>query len=533
MTNSHGTCAPLRRALLQCSCLGLAFGGLCALAAGPARADGFAGSGEVGMLYIASSRYVGTASTITVGESLPISTGATAIADGSYPGVFANDTVDGNFGITSPIILTGLQTVSLRNWGVFASFPLDWLDVSFASGVTTSFSSKSELSLHLSTDGTALTLMGYVAKPNTLDVSNANTPDNVDPSNTDTQTATYRAVVQVNLTPRPGPRVTATDVDSYSGDNGRGAILATNVNGTRGLNEYLMVGNAGNGSGTPPTDIVDDTGVQAITPGSSSPVSTVIGAQQGTPGKKDGFQYGFTVTSLGDPADKSGKDDNFRGSTVFNNTLYVTKGSGSNGVNTVYQVLPPGGGLPTAATAATTQISILPGLPTGLAANITDGDAATEFYPFGIWFANANTLYVADEGSQDLNADPNAGLQKWVYNGTTWTLAYTIQAGLNLDQAYSVRGYPSQYNPATTGLRNLTGVVEGNTVTLFAVTATYSSLGDPGADPNQVVRVVDPLNATTLPAGESFGVVAPPVYGNVYRGVAYVPAPEFGHPQLR
>ena len=35
--------------------------------------------------------------------------------------------------------------------------------------------------------------------------------------------------------------------------------------------------------------------------------------------------------------DKPGKDTNFRGLTIFNNTLYVAKGSGGNGVNTVYQ----------------------------------------------------------------------------------------------------------------------------------------------------------------------------------------------------
>jgi hypothetical protein len=47
-----------------------------------------------------------------------------------------------------------------------------------------------------------------------------------------------------------------------------------------------------------------------------------------------------------------GKDDKFRGMTVFNNVLYYTKGSGSNGVNTVYFVdttgtaCPNGVGLP-------------------------------------------------------------------------------------------------------------------------------------------------------------------------------------------
>ena len=81
--------------------------------------------------------------------------------------------------------------------------------------------------------------------------------------------------------------------------------------------------------------------------------------------------------------------------------------------------------------------------------------------------------------------------------------------------------YPAALAPATTGLRNLTGSVDGNLVTVFATTATFSANTDPGADPNQVVRIVDQLDATTLPTGESFDTVRAPTYGTVYRGVAY------------
>ncbi len=474
------------------------------------------------LLYISTSTYAGNAQTVMVGEPLPISPAVAAIADGSFPGVFSNDGVDGNFGVTSPILLSAYSLVP-GQLGTVGLGPLQArLNITDALGIVTSFSSKSELALHTSTDGTAITLMGYVAGVNALDVSNSNTPANVDPSNTDVQTPTYRAVVEVDLGTNGLPAgESATPVGAYSGNNGRGAILAENIDGT-GQNEYLMVGNAGNGSGIPPTDIVNDTGVQAITPGSTTPVSTVIGTQQGSPGNKDGFEYGFSVTELGDAADKSGKDDNFRGSTVFNNTLYVTKGSGGNGVNTVYQVLPSSGGLPTEADGPTTAVSILPGLPTNLATNIVEGDPKTEFYPFDVWFANATTMYVADEGSQDLNADPNAGIQKWVFNGSQWVLQYVLQSGLNLDQTYPVPNYPVADHPATTGVRHLAGVVSGNTVTLFATTATYSNMGDPGGDPNAVVRVVDTLNATTAPASARFSVVAKPAAGTVYRGLTIV-----------
>jgi hypothetical protein len=74
----------------------------------------------------------------------------------------------------------------------------------------------------------------------------------------------------------------------------------------------------------------------------------------------------------------------------------------------------------------------------------------------------------------------------------------------------------------TVGLRNLTGVVNGDAVTLWATTSTLSTSGDNGADPNKVVTITDPLSAATLPASESFSTVLGPTYGTVYRGVAFV-----------
>jgi hypothetical protein len=499
-----------RRALL---------GAGCALLAAPA--PGLAITPAVpATLFITSSTYTGTASTLTVGEPLPINPVVDAQYNGTYPTVFFNDTIDGNFGITSPIELI-VQPVTIGFSGGTNSGAETRIDVTQLTGIATSFSSKSELGVHLSTDGSAITFTGYHAGLNALDVSNANTAGHVDPTNTDVQTATPRTVVQFNLA---NASFTTIDTEAYSGNNMRGAIYAPNANGS-GANEYLLVGNAGNGSGTEPTYIVNDTGVQLATQ-AAAPATLTVGVQNGTPGSSTGFEFGFSVTSLGDAADKSGKDDNFRGVTVFNNTMYVSKGSGSNGVDTVYEVLPGNvsGVLPTAANAATTQVKILPGFPTGLAKNITDNSPTTEFYPFDMWFANATTLYVADEGPQDLTTDVNAGLQKWIFNGTSWVLAYTIQAGLNLDRPYSVPGYPAQYDPAVTGLRHLTGIVNGNSVVLYATTSTYSSLGDPGADPNAVVQVVDQLSATSLPTGESFTTVVQPFARTVNRGVLLYPA---------
>lgn len=75
--------------------------------------------------------------------------------------------------------------------------------------------------------------------------------------------------------------------------------------------------------------------------------------------------------------DKPGKDTNFRGETIFNNTLYVAKGSGGNGINTVYQ-LGAAGTLPTTGNAPAGGLvnepyAILPGFPTSASTTNSPG----------------------------------------------------------------------------------------------------------------------------------------------------------------
>ncbi len=143
-------------------------------------------------------------------------------------------------------------------------------------------------------------------------------------------------------------------------------------------------------------------------------------------------------------------------------------------------------------------------------------------------------------------ASTTAGLQKWVFDGTKWNLAYTIQSGLNLGDPYQVANgpqgqvYPTGQNntfnskgqpvdlgiwtPANDGLRNLTGKVNANgTVTLWATTSTVSGSGDQGADPNSLVTVTDNLAAASLPASDSFTPVISPTWGQVVRGVSFTP----------
>jgi hypothetical protein len=269
----------------------------------------------------------------------------------------------------------------------------------------------------------------------------------------------------------------------------------------------------------------------------------------------------FNITQLGEKPDKVGKDDNFRGLTIFSDVLYFTKGSGGNGVNTVYfvdtsgQACPSGVGLPMpdaqlpdaplaydptllATVGLPSNMCILRGFPSTINAKLKKKTTA---YPFGIWFADSKTVYVADEGDGDL-ADAGltpAGLQKWVFDGTTnmWKLAYTLQTGLGLGATYPFPGdaaYPTGLNaatglpwrPVTDGLRNITGRVNGDgTVTIWGVTSTASGSGDPGADPNKLVAITDVLANTSAAVGnlESFVTIRTAAFREVLRGVSFTP----------
>jgi len=493
-----------RKSFLQWAAVGIIAAGMPGGAFAQSTFTGFTS----GNLVVSRSVYTGDANTVVLNQPLPPVCPVTAEAakkgqcsagkanaNGSYPNVFNNAAVDGSFGVTSPVFLDQINPTT----GVVVNTLAIPSDV-----VTTSFSSKSELAVNLSNDGTALTFMSYVAPPNTVDVSNSNTPGVYDPTNP-VGSSYYRAVVQVGA----NGAIQVTPTNAYSGNNGRAAILSNGL--------YYMAGNDNNGTGTP-ANITSSTGIEIATPGQAL---TTVPTQVGS----------FSITQLTNPAtgqpyaaDKAGKDNNFRGLTIFNNTLYATKGSGGNGVDTVYQI-GPAGTLPTLATAATTPITILPGFPTAPATNAD----ATYNYPFGIWFANATTLYVADEGdgkAADAAGSKNAGLQKWTFANGTWTMLYVMQNGLNLGQQYSLNNYPAALNPATDGLRNLTGRVNGDgTVTLWAVTSTVSANGDQGADPNELVAITDTLANTspTVAAGEKFTVLVAPTAGTVLRGVSLAP----------
>jgi hypothetical protein len=639
-----------------------------------------------GNLVISRTTYTGTAATVAFPGFLP--NNAASVANGTFPNVFNNETPDASFGVTSPIFIDRLtKEGSLISTTPVTSVVFNQLNMH----VATSFPSKSELGLHLTPDGNAVTFMAYGSDVNQLDVSNANTPGHVDitnPVNGQGILINQRDVIELSNT----GTAQVTTTNTYSGNNGRNVVL-----GDSGF--YYIVGNAGNNGksvtfkantvtltsgspnvtlsgssttanlyvGTPfsspltsgnpipvgayitaiadsthftisanatagglqsgtfianagavqltnvsfpsgattitvgdtsklvpgmplsggglagsyivavtsgttfsvntPTTaassttasytaavsnsmLSDDTGVQMIRKGQNDTAgtgtgldaitnSTVVGKINGTYGTATGYQRGFTITQIGAAADKTGKDDNFRGVTNFNDTIYVSKGSGGNGFDAVYQVNPSGGayvspgssaGLATSSTAAVASINPLPGWPLGSTGANESCDTAkppcspvpTVYHPFGIWFANETTLYVADEGATGVSNAAPGGLEKWLWDagGSQWKLQYTVPT--STIPAYSVAGIgPLQ----AAGLRNLTGFDNGDgTVTIWAITSTAGqTLNDEGADPNQLVTITDTLAAVAPAQQEAFTVVETAAYGDALRGVVFVP----------
>lgn len=452
------------------------------LFASQANAAGF----DLGSLVVSRTVYqdVGDVANLAVGNTLP--GGGTAISDGSFPNVFKNETPDASFGVSSAIYLDQVST----SGALQKTIAVD------SSQMVSSFASKSELALNVSTDGTAITFMGYKAAVGTLDVSNSNTSAAYDSTNP--VTSTYqRAIGQVNIATG---NVSITGVNAYSGNNGRAAVLA---NGS-----YYMVGNAGNGSGNGTTlsQLSDNTGVQTIQVGNTTGNTTAVGQAYGTYGSSTGYQRGFTLQNVQDPtkpagtnyaADKTGKDDNFRGMTVFNNTLYVTKGSGSNGVDTVYQVGNVGDLANPSFDPSKAKITIMPGF-NAVSEKVIEGakDANGKLvtpngtvHPFGISFMDANTMFVADEGTsvRSITGAATGDLEMWTLGSNgNWSMTHSYKDGLGGVSFLSSLGWSIKQD----GLRNISGSKDADgSFWIYATTATVSdeATHDLGADPNELL----------------------------------------------
>src|SRR5262249_53447382 len=160
---------------------------------------------------------------------------------------------------------------------------------------------------------------------------------------------------------------------------------------------------------------------------------------------------------------------------VFAGQLYATSGLGA-----YVNVFTVGMGLPTASGQVAMTLSGLPASgasPYGFA--LLDRDPNV---------AGVGTLYLSDDQPQQLGG----GVQKWTFDGITWTKVTTFKQGV------------------ATGVRGVAAAVTGNDVTVIATTTETTK--------NKVVVYVD--DGTLNPMGT---VVAAAGTNTVFRGVAISP----------
>ena len=190
--------------------------------------------------------------------------------------------------------------------------------------------------------------------------------------------------------------------------------------------------------------------------GTGSPSSSA-GVRFTTKGATTSTQLSSTVTTN-------------RNLGIFNNQLYSTSASGAfQGLCTV------GTGLPT--TSGQT-IAILPGFPT------TSGPSS---YGFSVKPTTGDIAYVGDA-----NSHPTGGVQKWTYNGTTWTLAYTLDSGL------------------TSGTRAIAVDWSGTNPIIYAITS--------GSSRNKLVKVIDNNDSTA-----QFTILDSAGVNYIFRGLCFAP----------
>lgn len=336
------------------------------------------------------------------------------------------------------------------------------------------YGSSSEGTLQLSADGQSLTVMGYNVNAQAWNAATANA------------TNAYGTQALAQTTSVQGTGTTAV----------ARVVADINANGTVDTSTALYgVFNTNN-------------------PRSATTVngSTFYIAGQGVKG--DTTQGLFVASDGASTATAVSNATDMRMATIYNGQLYVstdskqpgTTGSSKGSANiAVY-----GSTLPTGATTPTYLSGISNSVTLTGSANGINSAGKVNLSPENFFFANANTLYVADGGAPKQGGLGDGGLQKWTYNGSTWQLDYTLSAGLNLVANTASAG--------TTGLIGLTGKVVGNQVELFA---TNSTVGD--LDQTYLYGITDNLSATSQPTGESFSVLDTAAAGTNIRGVAFAP----------
>lgn len=271
----------------------------------------------------------------------------------------------------------------------------------------------------------------------------------------------------------------------------------------------LVDGNNNVNSSTVLNDVYNTNNPRAVY---SADGSTFYISGQGDGNNSDqGIFYGpvglNTVSSPSTPPTGINNAHDTRFVTAYNNNLYYSIDTSSGSFTGIWRF----NGTPTSSATAT---RIIP------ANNGLSGSKEIFYSPDGFYFANADTLYVADTGVPKAGTLGDGGIQKWVFNGLTWALQYTLTPSTS---GWIPSGNPDDATSGQTGFEAITGQVVGTgtsaTVDLFAISYT---LGD--ANPNGLYAIADPLAATSA-SGETFTELesAAGNGGVTFKGISFAP----------
>ncbi len=199
---------------------------------------------------------------------------------------------------------------------------------------------------------------------------------------------------------------------------------------------------------------------------------------------------------------------------IIDGVLYVstdsTQGAGGTSSVASFGSLPAGAATPTPLSGIDGTLTLTAAQENG----INDSAVGTTIHlsPENFFFANATTLYIADGGDPKQGGLGDGGLQKWSLVNGTWTLDYTLSAGLNLVSDAGTSG--------TTGLIGLTASSKpGARSDSTPRTRPSATSTRPICTPSP-----DTLAATTLPTDESFSVVVSAAADTNIRGVSLAPS---------
>ena len=435
------------------------------------------------------------------------------------PGDLVIDTVSNSTTLSNAAALDTaapmvLQQFNLNSLGTAAiangSLTLPQVSNGLNSAISGEYGSASEGILQRSVNGQYLTIMGYGVTAATFDNAPLSTYG----------TAALGQTTSLTPANQPGTLVTTVPrVVALIGANG-------SVNTTTALTGVFNQNN--------PRSVITVNGTTFYVSGQGAsktdPTQGVFIANLGA----------TTATSIDNSTDT-------RVVSIFNNTLYVSRdqnppASGNQNFTNVSSLKGSGGGLPTSSAGLVTTHIIPAASPFSLGGNngsinltaatangVNNSRIGSFVYlsPEQYVFASPSVLYVADSG-QPKNGNANkaalgdGGLQKWVNsnpNGTgTWTLEYTLSAGLNLvNNANANANTPTA--PGVTGLFGLTDKVVGNQVELFATSYGLNELS-----PSYLYEITDTLSNTAPATGEQFTTLYSASPNTSIRGVAFAPA---------